>query len=91
MMKNMLARMITVPTPPSVYIGFRGVSTGSTSSSNNQLNLNAPANLAANDVLIAQIAVRGGTSTTITPPAGWTLVQLDTNRPRLARGSTAMP
>ena len=86
MMKNMLARMITVPTPPSVYIGFRGVSTGSTSSSNNQLNLNAPANLAANDVLIAQIAVRGGTSTTITPPAGWTLVRLDNQSTTIGQG-----
>ena len=85
MMTNMLARMITVPTPPSVYIGWRSVSTNSTSSANNQFNIGVPTGVAANDILIAQIAVRGGSNTTITPPAGWSLVRRDNQSTTIAQ------
>ena len=85
MMTNMLAQMITVPTPPSVYIGWRSVSTNSTSSANNQLNIGVPTGVAANDILIAQIAVRGGSNTTITPPAGWSLVRQDNQSTTIAQ------
>jgi hypothetical protein len=39
----------------------------------------------ANDVLLAQITVRGGTGTTITAPAGWTLVRRDDSTTTLAQ------
>ncbi len=39
--------------------------------------VNVPAGVQANDFMIAEIAVRGGTGTTIAPPAGWTLVRRD--------------
>ena len=85
MMTNMLARMITVPTPPSVFIGLRSVYSGSTSSPNNALNLDAPPNIASNDVMIAQISVRGGSNTTITPPTGWNLVRRDNQSTTIAQ------
>lgn len=36
--------------------------------------ISVPAGIAVGDLLLAQVAVRGGTGTTVTPPAGWTLV-----------------
>jgi hypothetical protein len=39
----------------------------------------------ANDVLLAQITVRGGTGTTITAPAGWTQVRRDDSGTTLAQ------
>jgi MSHA biogenesis protein MshQ len=47
------------------------VSSGAVSS----ISLNKPAGVTTNDVLIAQISARGGFLTTITPPAGWTLIR----------------
>ncbi len=38
-----------------------------------------PAGVVADDVMVASIAVRGGSSTTITPPAGWTTVNIIDN------------
>ena len=38
-----------------------------------------PAGLQTDDVMIAQIAVRGGNGTAITAPAGWSLVRRDNN------------
>jgi hypothetical protein len=39
------------------------------------INATRPAGTLADDVMVAAIAVRGGTGTTITPPLGWTLVR----------------
>ena len=36
-----------------------------------------PAGVVANDVMIAQVTVRGGAATTLTAPAGWSLVRRD--------------
>src|SRR5262249_11448319 len=36
-----------------------------------------PTGTAQNDVMLAQIAVIGGTGQTITPPSGWTLIRRD--------------
>jgi len=43
------------------------------------LTIARPTGLAADDVMIAAIAVRGGSTTGITPPAGWALVPGGTN------------
>ncbi|HMC68209.1 MAG TPA: hypothetical protein VKJ07_03565, partial [Mycobacteriales bacterium] len=41
--------------------------------------INTPSGAAANDVLVASITYSGGTGTTITAPAGWTLVKRTDN------------
>jgi hypothetical protein len=83
--RNVLARLLAAPTPPSTYIGLRGASTAGTSSAATQLGIGVPTGVAANDVMIAQIAVRGGASTAITPPSGWTLVRRDDSGTDLAQ------
>jgi large repetitive protein len=49
--------------------------------------INAPAGVALNDLLLAQVTVNGGTNTTITPPAGWTLVRRTDNTTNVGVGS----
>jgi hypothetical protein len=58
---------------------LRSIGTGSTSAGSDHVTVNVPAGVQPGDAMIAQIAVRGGTGTTITLPAGWTLL-LRTNR-----------
>src|SRR5712692_8619745 len=55
-------------------ISFRSDGTGSTSSASDHVTVSMPTGILAGDLLIAQIAVRGGSTTTITPPAGWSLI-----------------
>lgn len=43
------------------------------------LTINRPVGLAVNDVMVAMIAVRGGSTTAITPPAGWTAANIIDN------------
>ncbi len=43
--------------------------------SNSPLIIPRPPTLQLNDFMVAQISVESGSSTTITPPAGWTLIQ----------------
>jgi prepilin-type N-terminal cleavage/methylation domain-containing protein len=50
-----------------------GLSTA-TSAGSTTLAIAKPARTAFGDAMLAQIAVRGGAATTITPPAGWSLV-----------------
>lgn len=38
------------------------------------ISVDVPAGIAVGDILLAQIAVRGGSDTTVTPPAGWSVV-----------------
>jgi hypothetical protein len=47
--------------------------------------VNVPGSVQANDLMLAEIAVRGGSSTTITPPAGWTLVRSDNSGTTVAQ------
>jgi hypothetical protein len=44
-----------------------------------------PPGVQPNDLLIAEIAVRGGTATTITAPPGWTLVRRDNRASTIAQ------
>lgn len=48
--------------------------------------LNVPAGVAAGNILIAQIAVRGGSGTTITPPAGWTTILVNNSGTTIRQG-----
>ena len=61
---------------PSSGITFRSSSSAAAVSSTS-LSIPAPANVASDDVLVAVVDVRG--NPTITAPAGWTLVRLDTS------------
>jgi hypothetical protein len=80
-----LARLSTPPRPPSVFIGLRGAASNSTASASTQLSVSAPAGLAANDVMLAQIAVAGGTNIAVTAPAGWNLVRRDNQSTSIAQ------
>ena len=66
------------PTPgPGGPITERSVATGSTSAAGSQVTIPVPAGAVANDVMVAQVTVRGGSGTTLTAPAGWSLVRRD--------------
>jgi hypothetical protein len=66
-----------------------GITLRSVSSNNvsgvTSFTLNAPAGVAANDVMVAQITVRGGTGETITAPSGWNLIRRDDQSTNLAQ------
>jgi hypothetical protein len=47
--------------------------------------INVPTAVQPADVMIAQVAVRGGSSTVITPPPGWTLVRRDNSAKTVAQ------
>jgi len=65
---------------------MRNISTGSTSAAGSQVTIPVPAGVLANDVMIAQVTVRGGTGTTLTAPAGWSLVRRDNKARQIAEG-----
>jgi hypothetical protein len=67
---------VTDATPPS-GITFRSASYGTNNAITTSLTLGPPAPLVAGDLLLAAITIRG--SSTITPPAGWTLIRSDLN------------
>jgi hypothetical protein len=76
---NMGAEVTLLPGPPAPppAISLRSVGTGSTSSTASSVTVNVPAGAQAGDLMIAQIAIRGGSSQSITAPAGWSLVRSD--------------
>jgi len=49
------------------------------------LQLNVPAGVQTNDLLIAEVAVRGGSRLVITAPSGWTLVRRDDSSSSVAQ------
>ncbi len=57
-------------------IGFVGASNSSNTGATS-LTIIKPTGVVAGHVMVSQITVRGGTGTTITPPAGWTLIRSD--------------
>src|SRR5215469_13763569 len=60
--------------PSGIFL--RSTATASTNlGGGNSLTLGQPTSMAAGDILIAQLAVRGGTDLTLTAPSGWTLIQ----------------
>ena len=54
-------------------ITVRSTSIGSTSASTDRVTINAPAGVSPGDVLVAQIATRGGSGAPLTGPPGWIL------------------
>ncbi|MBI2246468.1 MAG: hypothetical protein HYU65_00770, partial [Armatimonadetes bacterium] len=60
-------------TQPTLAITFVGA-LGGRNTGTSTLSIDRPGGVTTNDVMIAAISVRGGSTTTITPPAGWTLV-----------------
>lgn len=73
-----------VPTPVPL-ITTRSVATGSTSTADNHVTVNVPAGVQPLDVMIAQVAVRGGSALTLVAPAGWNLVRRDNAGKTLAQ------
>jgi hypothetical protein len=49
------------------------------------LAISVPTGVQTNDLLIAAIAVRGGSGLVITPPAGWTLIRRDNSTSSVAQ------
>ena len=75
------------PTPGGGQpIVLRNFAIGSTSATSNHVTIPVPTGAVANDVMIAQVTVRGGTGTTLTPPAGWSLVRRDNRGTSTAEG-----
>jgi hypothetical protein len=68
---------------------LRSVSTGSTtsSSSRDSVTIPAPAGLTSGQVLIAQLAVRGGAGQKINAPGGWSLVRRDNSGGSVAQAA----
>jgi hypothetical protein len=54
-------------------ITLRSTSIGSTSASTDHVTVNAPAGVSPGDVLVAQVAARGGSGAPVTGPPGWIL------------------
>lgn len=79
------ATATSTPTPTPVPIVLRSIATGSTATTDNHVTVSVPAGAQAGDVLIAQVAVRGGTGLTLVAPAGWTLVRRDNAGATLAQ------
>jgi hypothetical protein len=52
-----------------------------------KVTVSVPTAIQPGDLMIAEIAVRGGTSTTITAPAGWTLVRRDNRTTNIAQAT----
>jgi hypothetical protein len=64
------------PTNTPVPTNLRSSATASTGATTLSLTIPAPANVQANDVLIAQLAIDND-SITVTAPSGWTLIRKD--------------
>ena len=59
----------------SAYIAITGYTTGSTSAAQASLTLPVPASAAAGEVLVAQVAARGGSRNQFIAPSGWILAR----------------
>ena len=62
-----------IASPALAVIGFRDSATNVVNTASS-ISVARPTGTLENDVMVAAIAVRGGTGTTITAPAGWTLI-----------------
>jgi hypothetical protein len=77
-------RRLPLPYVIDPAIVFRGAAaTGNGGATT--LSIAKPAGVVAGDVLVAQIAVRGGTGTTITAPGGWTSVRRENRLTTIAQ------
>ena len=76
--------------PTRTDIMLRTTTSGNNGAGASTLTLNAPAGLLGGDVLVAQVVVRGAT-TTITPPAGWSLIRRDQSTGSIAVATILSP
>jgi len=78
-----------IPIAHAAAIVLRSVSTGSTSSSSSRdrVTIPAPDGISSGQVLIAQIAVRGGSAVTLNAPSGWSLVRRDNSGGTVAQAA----
>ncbi|MGH2500358.1 MAG: glycosyltransferase family 2 protein, partial [Candidatus Limnocylindria bacterium] len=65
-------------------IVFRAAASQVTPGNNSSLTVGTPAGTAQGDVMVAAIAVQGGSSATVTAPSGWTLVRRTDNSTTIA-------
>jgi len=70
------ARVATSQTSSSVFLRST-ITTSTDLGGGSSLTLGQPSAMATGDVLIAQLAVRGGSDTTLTAPSGWSLIRQD--------------
>ena len=76
----------TVHAASSTAIVLRSIATGSTTStSRDHITIPATDGVSAGQVLIAQIAIRGGTGLKITAPSGWSLIRRDNSGPTISQ------
>ena len=84
---NTGAQIALLPGPiaaqPTVFL--RSVGTGSTATATSSVVVTVPTGTQPNDLLLAQIAIRGGSALTIGAPAGWTLVRRDNSGTTIAQ------
>ncbi len=72
-------------------IGYRSSATANTATGASSVTINKPAGTTTNDVMIANVFVRGsGTTPSVTPPAGWTLIYQDNLDGAVPAGLAAM-
>ena len=85
---NLGAEVALLPGPPAPQpaIFLRSVGTGSNSTPSPSVTVNVPAGAQPGDLMIAQIAVRGGSGQLITAPAGWSLVRSDFSSTAVIQG-----
>jgi hypothetical protein len=76
---NVGAQVALIPGPPAPKptVFLRSTATGSTATPAASVSINVPAGVQPGDLMLAQIAVRGGSSQVINPPSGWNLVRSD--------------
>jgi hypothetical protein len=68
------------PTPAPGLITLRSIATASTQlGGGSQLTIAVPSGAQVNDVMLAQVTVRGGATTALSAPAGWTEIRRDSD------------
>ena len=70
----------------SSAITLRSIATGSTSTQAAHVTVNRPQGVAPGDIMLAQVAVRGGAGQILTPPAGWSLIRRDADPTMILQG-----
>lgn len=68
-------------------IAWRATSSASTDGTTTTVTVTKPVGTQTGDVLIAQVSAAGGTTTTITPPSGWTEVAAPANGTGIRAGA----
>ena len=81
----MIARTSTAAGSTPTAITLRSIATGSTSTGDDHVTVSVPPGVAPGDIMLAQVAVRGGVDQTLTPPASWSLIRRDSDPTTIAQ------